>query len=198
MTQEEFTDFMKRAQRAVEVRLQEPAARQLCEEKVGRLGTAGCGPIYSFDHPPIHGGKKPGVIMHALGLTLQDHLMLPSHSCDIHRVIEHTHARLVDAFQRWLYVDSKAYNLDTYKRALEFLFYHGNGVAAASVIESDVLGKGGKNGLVELFAEVVRIRGAWPEKFSDEVDCRLTAGPPHPASPLPPRARGRRGGALVK
>jgi hypothetical protein len=164
VTQEEFIDFMKRAQRAVEVQLQEPTARQLWEEKVGKLGTAGCGPIYSFDHPPIHGGKKPGVVMCALGLTLRDHLMLPTHSCDIHRVIEHTHARLVDAFQKWMYDDSTAYNLDTYKRALEFLFYHGNGVAAASVIESDVLGTRGKHGLAELFEEVARLGGACPEK----------------------------------
>ena len=158
MTMAEFTDFMKRAKQAVEARLQDPALRELWEKAVGTLGQAGCGPIYSFDHPNIHGGKKPQVIMRALGLTLADHFMLPTHSCDIHRVIEHTHARLVRAFQNWLYDDSTKYNLATYKAVLEQLFYFGTVVAQPAVIAKDV------KGLPKLFEELVKIGGAWPPK----------------------------------
>lgn len=154
----EFIDFMKRAKQAVEARLQDPAVRELWEKAVGKLGQPGCGPIYSFDHPNIHGGKKPQAVMRALGLTLADHFMLPTHSCDIHRVIEHTHARLVRTFQTWLYEDSAQYNLATYKAVLETLFYHGAGVAEPHVIAKDV------KGLPELFQELINIRGAWPAK----------------------------------
>ena len=124
----------------------------------GKWDQPGCTPIYSFDHPNIHGGQNPQPVMSALNLTVADHLMLPTHSCDIHKVIEHTHARLVGAFQRWLYDDSTPYNLAVYKRNLEGLFYVGKGVAQPKEISEDV------KSLPELFRELIKLKGAWPPK----------------------------------
>lgn len=156
VTQQEFIDFMKRAQEAVYARLLDPHIRVRWEIAVGPWGRPGNDPIFSFDHPNVHGGKKPGVVMHAMGLTLRSHFMLPCHSCDIHRVIEHTHARLVKKFQDWLFEDDTVYNLDRYKRELEKIFYNNTKVAGWETIGWDVAG------LPELFEELVRIRGGWP------------------------------------
>lgn len=158
VTREEFIDFMKRAQQAVYKKLQDAQAREVWERAVGRWGVPGNDPIFSFDHPNIHGGNKPGIIMAAMGLTRASHFMLPANSCDIHKIIEHLHARLVGAFQKWLYEDSTKYNLDVYKRRLEQIFYTCPEIASPPVIQKEV------NSLPALFQELIDIKGAWPPK----------------------------------
>lgn len=159
MTRNEFINFMIRAQQAVYHKLHhEPQLREVWEKAVGPLGPPANDPIFSFDHPNIHGGKKPGIVMHEMGLTLKDHLQLPVNSCDIHRMIEHTHARLVESFQLWLDRDSTKYSLEFYKRGLERLYYEDPTVASPYVLQKDL------NGLPALFQEVIDINGAWPPK----------------------------------
>lgn len=158
VTQREFIDFMKRAQEAVYTRLQDPAVRARWEQQVGPWGLPENDPIFSFDNPNIHGGRDPMKIMKPLRLDLDSHFELPANSSDIHKVIEHTHGRLVKVFQDWLYADSTKYSLPTYKTALEQIFYKWDSVASHTVIDKDV------KSLPALFAEVVRLEGGWPKK----------------------------------
>jgi hypothetical protein len=94
-----------------------------------------------------------------LQLEAPDHFELPSNSCDIHRVIEHTHARLVAAFNDWLYHDpSDMLTMDDYKRKLEELFYNDPSVASPAVIMGDVAT------LPELYEEIISKEGGWAAK----------------------------------
>ena len=93
--------------------------------------------------------------MPALQLEAQDHFELPSNSCDMHRVIEHTHARLAAAFNDWL---CDRFTMDDYKRKLEELFYSDPRVASAGVIMGDVAT------LPELYEEIIAKEGGWAAK----------------------------------
>ena len=164
---------MKRVKEATHRGLRDnPAVRYRWETTVGRWGwptqvkkqppippEEDNEPIFSFDNPAIHGGKHPEIIMRAMNLTLDDHFELPPNSCDIHKVIEHMHARLVGAFQEWMYADSTSYDLPTYKLALERIFYTDPSVASHQVIMKDM------QSLPALFRELVAIEGAWPKKM---------------------------------
>lgn len=115
-------------------------------------------PIWSFDNPNIHGGPGGGSVLQALGLEAADHFELPINSCDIHRVIEHTHARLVGAFDRQFYDDMCDQSLGTHKEILDRLFYSDVSVASPEVIVGDV------QKLPELFSEIIEHQGGWPPK----------------------------------
>lgn len=172
---------MRRAMRAVyDKLLRDPEARRLWQEALGpcpqgekrqpyEVAAPPPGkwreppyddwePIWSFDHPNIHGGKTGAAVLTALGLQEPDHFQLTHNSSDIHCVIEHTHARLVAAFQKWLYEDCQAYDLDHYKVGLKRLFYEQPEVASPNVIFRDV------KKLPELFEQVIEVKGGHPPK----------------------------------
>lgn len=121
-------------------------------------GWMGWEPIWSFDHPTIHGGRDGKPVLTALGLSSSEHFQLTANSCDLHRVIEHTHARLVGRFQSWLYEDCQAYDMQVYKDKLKSIFYHDNPVANPQVIASDV------EKLPELCEAILEVEGGWPRK----------------------------------
>ena len=130
---------------------------------VGRFAAGINGPIFSFDHPRIHGGQHPELIFEEMGLHPKfSHFWLPTNSPDIHKVIEHTHARLVQTFQTWLFRDSSTYSLQEYKKALEMIFYSHSvdfsSVASWQVIKADV------DSLHATLREVAGLKGGWPEK----------------------------------
>lgn len=122
-------------------------------------GWLGWDPIFSFDNPSAHGGKGGKLVLPALQLDASDHFELPSNSPDIHRVIERTHARLVGAFNDWLYHDaSDAFSMADYMAKLEDLFYNEPGVASRQVIMADVVK------LPELYENVIANEGGWADK----------------------------------
>jgi hypothetical protein len=182
ITRNEFIEFMKRARAAFykkqgifanRCRWNFELGTPLCGEARQRFelplpegsslnwdeGWLGWHPIFSFDNPPAHGGEGGKRVLPALQLEAPDHFELPSNSCDIHRVIEHTHARLVAAFNDWLYHDpSDMLTMDDYKRKLEELFYNDPSVASPAVIMGDVAT------LPELYEEIISKEGGWAAK----------------------------------
>lgn len=174
ITAEEFIEFMKRARAAFyrtassgvaawrwRTGLGLPlagAARQRFEliKKAGRQWKSmpDWDSIFSFDHPNIHGGRQGTLVLQALGLKEEDHFPLPGNSPDMHRVIERTHARLVQQFELWYYSDHTRYPSKTYKEHLENLFYYCPEVAGHEALMKDVCA------LHEAFAEIVRRKGA--------------------------------------
>ena len=153
MTQEEFIDFLRRAEKAVYERIGDNRQRweelgdwPFPNEERSRFeqapmppgGWLGWLPIRSFDNPNIHGGTKAEAIKAALQWDDAEVFQLPVRSSDIHKVIEHTPARLVGAFQRWYYDNLTECPLSEYKRKLEELFYKDPSVASPDVIRADV------------------------------------------------------------
>lgn len=117
-------------------------------------------PVLSFDKPPIHGGRDKGFqgrsVLSALGLEARHSFPLPPHSPDIHRVIEHTHARLVGEFSSWLYTEqSNTLTMQDYKKKLLELFWFHPKVAQPAVIWKDV------QGLPALYQSIVERGGTW-------------------------------------
>lgn len=97
-------------------------------------------PIWSFDNPNIRGGLSALSVLEATGWTEADLFPLPARSSDIHKVIEHTHARLSEAFHKWYYNDRRLHSLRRYKVVYEEFFYTDPAVASADVIMGDVVG----------------------------------------------------------
>lgn len=162
ITRAEFIDFMNEATKAFYRKLSIPANHQRWDEQLGtdlEEDWLGWNPIFSYDNPPAHGGVTGKKVMEALDLQAADHFELPPNSCDIHRVIEHTHARLVAAFNDWLYRDpSEVFTMSDYKQKLEELFYKHPPVASPEVIMADV------QDLPKLFQEVIEKKGGWASK----------------------------------
>lgn len=77
-------------------------------------------------------------LLATLGLPQAEVFDLPVRSSDIHKVIEHMHGRLEQAFDSWFYFDPQPYPLSAYKGVVKNLFYHREGVASPAVIEGDV------------------------------------------------------------
>lgn len=177
VTEEEFINFLRRAEKAFYDKLRR--MRDVWEQALGpcpfpdqqrqrfELASMPPGgwpgdwsPIWSFDKPNIHGGKEARSVMAALKWDAADIFQLPVRSSDIHKVIEHTHSRLVRAFDDWYYVNLTEYPLSKYKEKLEELFYHDPSVASASVIFDDV------NSLPHTYRQVVeRHGGEIPKAF---------------------------------
>lgn len=98
-------------------------------------------PIWSWDRPPSHGGTGQATtraVLEALGLPDTEFLWLPSRSPDIHKIIEHTLARLITQFETWYQYDPQPYATRAYKEVLKHLFYNCPAVASAAVITNDV------------------------------------------------------------
>lgn len=120
-------------------------------------------PIWSFDNPSIHGGNRPGTrdpFLASLRLTEAEVFPLPAHSSDIHKVVEHTHARGVRSFEAQYYSDPRVLSVPTYKRMFQEAFEKDPSVASPEVIEADV------RGLVETMAAVgVKKGGEIPKRL---------------------------------
>ncbi len=179
VTREEFIAFLRRAQEAFVGKMRDPANVQLWQEALGPVPTDPAersrfemgpmpeggwpdfwSPIWSFDNPSIHGGPGGSSVLEALGISQADHFELPVRSSDIHKVIEHTHARLVIKFEEWYYYDPQQYELRAYKVVFERCFYDAACVASANVIMKDVLS------IPRLAAKVVAERGGEvPKRF---------------------------------
>lgn len=98
-------------------------------------------PIWSFDNPSIHGGNRPGTLdpfLASLGLSAAEVFPLPAHSSDIHKVVEHTHARGVKSFEEQYYGDPRILTVPTYKRIFQECFEKDPAVASPEVIAADV------------------------------------------------------------
>jgi hypothetical protein len=91
-------------------------------------------PIWSFDNPSIHGEKSAQAILQHMNWTAADIFPLPAWSSDIHKVIEHTHSRLVDVFFTWYYNDRKLHSVRRHKAELEETFHNHPVEASADVI----------------------------------------------------------------
>lgn len=111
-------------------------------------------PIFSFDSAKHHTSSK-----------LQDFLPasfdgtckfpLPAYSPDIHRVIEHSHARAQAAFEKWLYsYNVPGLTVDDYMREYERIYREQCNV---EVIAADVAG------LPELFDNIINNNGGWAD-----------------------------------
>ncbi len=161
-TREEFINFLGRAQDAFWRLLEQPAnvakwvtalgaapagfIRQVFEEGKAAGPGVSCPvpmwfPMWSFDNPGIHGGKggKPwNDFVSMANLRATEIFDLPVRSSDIHKVIEHTHARLVKSFYKVYDSNLQSTPISFYKDVLRNHFYTNPWVASAKVIRGDV------------------------------------------------------------
>jgi len=83
-------------------------------------------PIWSFDHPPFHGGRPGSAafnsMLQALGLPRCEVFDLPVLSYDIHVVPEDTHNRLAADFGVWLDNHPPPCSPQVIKQGLRHLF----------------------------------------------------------------------------
>lgn len=199
VTQEEFIDFMKRAEKVVDDKLARaqdracwerylqpvpdarmmPAGRQTARD-IGRLrqrfelhrqGPEVWAqepewlPIWSFDHPNIHGGETGAPVLEALGLSEAEHFPLTQNSPDLHRVVERTHARLCQRFDRWFLMQKQEHSMSRYKEEFMRMFYEDAPVASAGVIDRDACGEThGSPNLRDLYLNVVSKKGDWADR----------------------------------
>lgn len=173
VTEEEFIDFLKRARLAFFNKVkQDPVALQTWRDALGPLPRSAAQrarfevgprppkgwrdawyPIWSFDNPNIHGGLSALSVLEAMEWNEADIFPLPARSSDIHKVIEHTHARLTEAFHKWHYNDRRLHSLRRYKVVHEEFFYTNPAVASADVIMGDV------KGLTTTLLEIAKAKG---------------------------------------
>lgn len=152
MTSMEFEDIMGQVKAAA-------------EEKLGpKLKGVGGGMkiMYSWDNDKIHAGADVG----KKGFRESDRLELPPCSSDMHKVIEHVHARLQEKLQDWLleYGGEKP-SIQECRAKVEELFWRDAGVA-----------KGGKgrgwvgpvwkdvDSLPKTYKAILRAQGHYPAK----------------------------------
>lgn len=112
-------------------------------------------PLFSFDSAKIHKSaltRKFSGLHKKLGWCIDMRFALPVYSPDMHRVIEHAHARAVLQFRQWLYENPREVTIGRYKTEFERIFRE---CCTPDIIAQDVAG------LPELY-KVVRARdGAW-------------------------------------
>ena len=106
-------------------------------------------PIFSFDNAPIHtiaGNATPPTWWTSRAL-------LPPHSPDMHKVIEHVFARMKPKFRTWLYHHPALRTIEEYMAQVEQLFWENAEVAGKEAIHGDVAS------LPATYAKVVEHRG---------------------------------------
>lgn len=108
-------------------------------------------PLISYDNDKIHLGAD---VQRVLGFA---RVPLPAHSHDMHKVIEHVHAYLKQAFKRALMALSPTaprMQPEAYRSMLEEVF--------AKVVTADAVGKDVKS-LRETYKRIVVLQGDYPE-----------------------------------
>ena len=98
-------------------------------------------PITSFDNPGIHGGKggKPwNEFLSMVNLHATNIFDLPVRSSDIHKVIEHVHARLLKSFYKVYESNVLSAPMTVNKELLGNPFYTSPSAVSAKVIHGDV------------------------------------------------------------
>lgn len=117
-------------------------------------------PLYSFDSAKIHVsalGAQFAWLHQKIKWSMGMRFPLPVYSPDMHRVIEHAHARAVLHFRQWLYEHPKEVTIGRYKAEFERLFRE---CCTPDIIAQDVAG------LPELYKVVKARSGAWaPRKY---------------------------------
>jgi hypothetical protein len=117
-------------------------------------------PMFSFDSARIHIsalGAHFAEMHKQIKWCMGMRFALPVYSPDLHRVIEHAHARAVLQFRQWLYENPKEVTIGRYKAEFERIFRE---CCTPQIIAQDVAG------LPELYKVVKARNGAWaPRKF---------------------------------
>ena len=153
-TAQEFADVMAKVMADTKTEVEDKHTASLTW--AGQLHKA----KYSFDSAKIHqtalASKPDGSpsLMQAVGFLPQMRITLPPYSPDLHKVIEHAHARALYQFRRWLYQDpTKHTDVEVYKAKFEEIFRQAN---PAHVIKADVAS------LKETYKHVKENWGKWP------------------------------------
>jgi hypothetical protein len=148
----EFEDVMGKVKAAAEAKL---------TPKLRGVG-GGMKIMYSWDNDKIHAGAD----VKEKGFTLEVRLALPPCSSDMHKVIEHVHARLQAKFQDWLlsYPGDKP-SIAECKAKVEELFWHHESVAKGGR-ERGCVGPVCKDvdTLPDTYRAILRANGSYPAK----------------------------------
>jgi hypothetical protein len=86
----------------------------------------------SYDNATVHWKAQSSPLLKSVQW---DRLPLPPHSPDMHKVIEHSHARAVKEFQQWLLDHPGHHSMEQYMFQFESVYRQCN---KASVIKNDV------------------------------------------------------------
>lgn len=115
---------------------------------------------YSFDSARIHQSAldvKPDgspSFLADVGFSPEMRITLSPYSPDLHKVIEHAHARALYHFRKWMYEDTTKYNdVEVYKAKFEEIFRQ---CSTAKIIKADVAS------LKETYKHVKENWGTWP------------------------------------
>lgn len=111
--------------------LRDIADRIMAENK-HKLKTEEWEPIYSLDGPSIHVRALDNLDFVFEG---QNKFPLPPHSADIHKVIEHVHANLSTAMDKWAVREGRGKSAEEFREHYKSLFYK----LSASAIQKDIL-----------------------------------------------------------
>jgi hypothetical protein len=115
-------------------------------------------PLFSFDSAKIHKsalGAQFAELRKEYKWSMGMRFALPVYSPDMHRVIEHAHARAVLQFRQWLYEHPAEVTIGRYKTEFEKIFRE---CCTPDIIAQDVAG------LPELYQVVKARDGAWAPK----------------------------------
>lgn len=115
-------------------------------------------PIFSYDHAGSHDTAEVEEILEGMGISQQESCRcpLPPLSPDFHRVIEHVHGIVCNAFRKELRNMSYKRTVSSYKKLYEKLFYERikaeslqkdiNGLRAMWEVVSTPVSQGGTGG----------------------------------------------------
>lgn len=104
-------------------------------------------PLWSYDNATVHLNKTE---MAAVGITEANRLPLPPLSGDMHKVIEHVHARLIKAFKEEVVKLGRVCEPHEYMELLSSLFFK---IITADQIARDV------DSLKPLYAAIIKAQG---------------------------------------
>lgn len=112
-------------------------------------------PLLSYNNATIH--TKAGPMLQAAGaFTRCERVAAPAQSPDLQKVVEHTHGRIQQRWQRELRGDGqKVLSMPKYISRLRKIFEE---VATPAMVEADV------RSLPATYKAVIAAKGDWPEK----------------------------------
>lgn len=154
-TAQEFTDVMQQVMADTHVEVETKHQDKLTWS--GQVHKA----KYSFDSARIHqsalntrGDDGSPSMLSDVGFLPHMRIILPPYSPDLHKIIEHAHARAMYHFRKWLYQDPTKYtDVEVYKTKFEELFIQAN---SANAVKADVAS------LKETYKYVKDNWGSWP------------------------------------